>query len=220
MKTFSHLETMSQLKRHAIFRIPTETRGIVWMHMTAESGTAVVEVDAERFVDAWRRRGSDHQEIAHQTDEGWRRDPKFLVVEKCFSHGWSNPVPLATVSPVLDCRHASRELATTKRSWLWSRQAAPVPDQSIALASESMQCISFTDGVTRTIWLLAAGATRFPVSCGARDADLLHHIVGADGTGPCSASELVPEIDHLEKLEEDRRYRRKLEENGLPLWLG
>ncbi|WP_414630326.1 plasmid fertility inhibition factor family protein, partial [Burkholderia cenocepacia] len=87
-------------------------------------------------------------------------------------------------------------------------------------AIEAAPCISFTNGITRTIWLLAARAERFPVSCSTDDATLLHQLVGADDTEPHLVVDLVPRIDHLAKLNENEAFCRKLEAHGLPVWLG
>ncbi|KUZ80152.1 plasmid fertility inhibition factor family protein [Burkholderia ubonensis] len=99
MKTFSHLATMHALERFAMFCIPTPQYGEVWMGISERwSNRVVIEVDAERFVAAWRQEGSGYPEIAHQTIDGWRRDYKFDQARKGFSAGWSNPVPLADVT--------------------------------------------------------------------------------------------------------------------------
>ncbi|MCA7888881.1 hypothetical protein LGM58_37515 [Burkholderia contaminans] len=190
MKTFSHLATMSLLRRYAVFCIPTRDHGEVWMRISEGcTNQAVVEVDAQRFLAAWRQAGSGYPEIAHQTIDGWRRDYKFDEARKGFDEGWSNPVPLAYVT-----------------AWAPAMDAPPG--------------ISFTNGITRTIWLLAARAERFPVSCSAGDATLLHQLVGADDTEPHLVVDLIPPIDHLARLNENDAFRRKLAAHGLPEWLG
>ncbi len=46
----------------------------------------------------------------------------------------------------------------------------------------TVPCISFVDGVTRTIWLLSKGCKSFPVHCAINEAASLFREVGAPGT--------------------------------------
>ncbi|WP_162631887.1 hypothetical protein [Burkholderia sp. JP2-270] len=221
MKTFSHLETMLYLERFALFCIPTPEHGEVWMRISERcSDRAVIEVDAERFLTAWRQEGSGYPEIAHQTIEGWRHDYKFDEARKGFDEGWSNPVPLADVHGWLSRKQKQpAPPVTERRLGRWFRRLTGVgPDDAPAI--EAAPCIGFTNGITRTIWLLAAGAQRFPISCSADNATVLHQLVGADNTEPHLVADLVPQIDHLAKLDENDAFRRKLEAHGLPPWLG
>ncbi|WP_175743341.1 plasmid fertility inhibition factor family protein [Burkholderia ambifaria] len=221
MKTFSHLETMIHLERFAVFCIPTQEHGEVWMRISERcANRAVIEVDAERFLAAWRQEGSGYSDIAHLTIDGWRRDYKFHDAQEGFEEGWPNPVPLADVNAWLS--HKQRQSAvpvSERRLGRWFRYLVR-DEPDVAPATEAVPCISFTNGITRSIWLLAAGAQRFPVSCSAGNASLLHELVGADNTEPHLVVDLVPQIDHLAKLNENETFRQKLEAHGLPPWLG
>ncbi|WP_321959016.1 plasmid fertility inhibition factor family protein [Burkholderia cenocepacia] len=221
METFSHLETMHRLERFAVFCIPTQEHGDVWMSISGgRTDTAVVEVDAERFLTAWRQEGSGYPEIAHLTVDGWRGDYKFHYAQEGFDEGWQNPVPLADVHGWLSRKERQRALPVPdRRLGRWFRRLTHV-EPDVAPAIEAVPCIGFTNGVTRTIWLLAAGAQRFPVSCHADNATVLHQVVGADNTEPHLVVDLVPELDHLAKLDENDEFRRKLEAAGLPPWWG
>lgn len=221
MKTFSHLETMIRLERFALFCIPTQEHGEVWMRISERcTNRAVIEVDAERFLTAWRQEGSGYPDIAHQTIDGWRRDYKFDDARQGFDGGWSNPVPLAEVNAWLSHKQKQPALPVTERRLgRWFRRLTRV-EPDVAPAMEAAPCISFTNGITRTIWLLAARAERFPVSCSVDDATLLHRLVGADNTEPHLVVDLLPQIDHLAKLNENAAFHRKLEAHGLPPWLG
>ncbi|WP_257820212.1 plasmid fertility inhibition factor family protein [Burkholderia glumae] len=218
METYSHIETMAGLDRCAVFRVPTKDQGDVWMRMSGEfSNRAVVEVDAERFVSVWRLEGSSHTDIARQSVDGWKRDYKFASARDGFARGWVNPVPLASVSASLQRdKTLIPPLRPTHGMLPWFRR--PVGHAGIDPATASAPCLGFTNGITRTIWLLAHGAERFPVSCTADDAVLLHQLAGAEGTEPHAVRDLVPEIDHLEKLAEHDAFLRKLEAHGLPPW--
>ncbi|MCC8397634.1 hypothetical protein LJ656_34395 [Paraburkholderia sp. MMS20-SJTR3] len=219
MKTFSHLETMGALKRYAIFCVPTKQRGDVWMRVSeSERSQSVVEVDAARFVNAWRGPKSSHPEIAHLDEVGWRNDYKFHDAEEGFESGWGNPVPLAEVNAGfwLDDELAHGVVASG-RFVRWVRRVFPAA-RSTAREPERHPYVSFTNGITRTIWLLVAGAERFPVMCGKEDAAILHHIAGARESTPCPVLELVPDIGHLERLDQNRTFHEKLKAHGLPIW--
>ncbi len=53
--------------------------------------------------------------------------------------------------------------------------------------------VDFMNGITRTIWLLAAEAVAFPVECGPREARQFQAIAGL-GDRPVSVSELLGEL--------------------------
>jgi len=220
MKTFSHLETMGGLRRYAIFRVTTKGRGDVWMRVAeSERQRSVVEVDAMRFLDAWRGPKSSHQEIAHLDKAGWKNDYKFHQAEDGFRPGWSNPVPLAEVNAGYWVDGVQDQHITASGHfvrWIWRAFPRRTPT---ALEPERQPYISFTNGITRTIWLLVAGAERFPVTCGSDDAAILHHFVGTDDSVPCPVSNLVPDIGHIERLEQNRAFHEKLEAHGLPVWV-
>jgi len=72
---------------------------IVYMSTTVGryDSSAVVYVDAERFVRLWRR-DIQQGELARGGATAWRRDSKFRYAEEGFAEGENNPVPLADVS--------------------------------------------------------------------------------------------------------------------------
>ena len=78
----------------------------------------------------------------------------------------------------------------------------PVPLSLVSCAFGDQGTLRFTDGVTRTIWLLTAGATRFPVSRSVDDAPLLQRLAGADGAQYRTTLELLPTPTEEEALAE------------------
>lgn len=61
--------------------------------------------------------------------------------------------------------------------------------------------ISFTDGVTRTVWLLVHGASSFPVYVyREKDAQHVHQFVGLRNTSPISLQELNDKLSLRNKL--------------------
>ncbi|PKB13734.1 plasmid fertility inhibition factor family protein [Janthinobacterium sp. 64] len=130
---------------------------------------AVMEVDPERFLQLWRRSGSSHPEVAHQSPATWPLDRKFPWPGRHFAEGRANPVPLATVS----CELRRLETPVWRRWLLWKVLArVDVTEHPV---------LSFTDGVTRTIWLLTHGVKAMPVKCPMADAARLQALAGVDG---------------------------------------
>jgi len=168
----------------AVFRVPTNG-GDAFMCATRSNYNnekrAVVVVDSEKFLALWRRPGGSHDDIAHQSPENWPADYKFHKAVDGFSRGETNPVPLALVH----CYEEAEPHEIFKRGLLnsWKYVRTDVR-QRITL--------SFTNGITRTIWLLANGAKAFPVECDLRSANLLQAIAGMPGERYKTVEELIP----------------------------
>lgn len=134
-----------------------------WMKMSLrhDSDKWIVIVRKRPFLDAWAR---SKQELQLSTgDEAvWRGDYKFHHAEMGFAHGRDNPVQLAWCD-------AHYEL-----------------DRGLPVLHAG-----FTDGITRTIWLLANGAESFPVSVSSeKSARLLFRGAGDRKTQPVSVASL------------------------------
>ena len=139
---------------------------------------AVVEVDTERVLQLWRRLGSSHPEVAHQSPATWPLDRKFPWPDRHFGQGCANPVPLATVSCKL------RRLETP----VWRRRLLGQVLTRVDVTEQSV--LSFSDGVTRTIWLLTHGVQAMPVKCPMADAARLQALAGVDGGQPVAVGTL------------------------------
>lgn len=128
----------------------------------------VVLVDTARFLKLWRTSAfSDNgRHLAFQTPEEWQMDYKYPRAVSGFSSGICNPVPLAKVASY-----------TLPRRRFFSKLEHQV---------------AFTDGLTRTIYLLANGATSFPVECRRACANHLFLRAGLQEWPPRSVSDLVP----------------------------
>ena len=191
------METFHKLSRihgqfGAIIRIATERRGDVFMSVTRSNymndRRAVVEVDSSRFLNLWRQRQSSHPEIAAGSPSTWVNDYKFHYAEDGFKEGETNPVPLANVS----CGTMEEKNSVWKRRSLFFKEL-----ERIDHCSENY--LSFTDGITRTLWLLTFGAKIFPVECRFEEAALLHSLAGNAGTE-------VRTIDELPPVHEERKF--------------
>lgn len=154
------------------------------VHMQAElpggeDCYAVVLVDAARFVQLWRSPRSSHREVALLDEATWPTDYKYQEAVDGFSHGAENPVPLAEVS----CGVISQDVFERRQRFLWWKK-------DVMVARQGEVFLSFTNGITRTIFLLANGAKEFPVRCERSAADLLFQLAGSSNHPPLLLSSL------------------------------
>lgn len=147
------------------FKIPLRAGRFAYMEqaLSDTSESHIVIADRHRFLSAWRNNpNSIVPELSRGDESAWRRDRKFHEAEKGFSHGAGNPVPLADPH----CRFILD-------------QGLPVP------------ALGFTNGITRTIWLLANGAERFPLHAdNHRSAQLLQRGIGHRSAYPLAVQTL------------------------------
>ena len=134
-----------------------------WMKMSLrhDSDKWIVIVRKRPFLDGWARSRQERQ-LSTGDESAWRDDYKFHHAEKGFSHGRDNPVQLAWCDAHYEIDRGLPVLHT-----------------------------GFTDGITRTIWLLANGAEIFPVSVSSEKcARLLFRGAGDRKTQPVSVAYL------------------------------
>lgn len=154
------------------------------VHMQAqlpheEDYYVVVMVDAARFVELWRQPLSSHREIALNTPETWPGDYKYSYAVDGFSHGAENPVPLAQVS----CWRSATDIVEYEPRYYFFKR-------KVLVGRAGDPCLSFVNGITRTIYLLSNGAKSFPVLCERRAADLLIELAGCEDSQPIVLSTL------------------------------
>jgi hypothetical protein len=144
LQSIDYIETERRGKKLLVFSVAIASGTPVYMSVEPEAFSfeehAVVLVGADRFLAMWRADPHGiHAHDANGNPESWRDHRKFQLAAAGFSHGLPNPVPLAQVF----CEMGSD-----------------------AKSGERPICyVSFSNGITRTIWLLANGATTFPVLC-------------------------------------------------------
>ena len=142
----------------------------------------IVIVDAQKFLSLWRADPySPHQVEANGTPETWPNDYKYSHAVEGFSHGRENPVPLADVSYGAAIR--------TSVSYKFLRFGRTE-------RQEQIEYVAFTNGITRTIWLLTHGCAAFPVKCGMSSARELFLAAAAEGTSFHSLAELAEVTPH------------------------
>lgn len=173
MKTFHRVVTR-EFQANVDFRIELDSHKPVFMRVISSnylnSQRAVIEVDALRFLNFWRLYATRavEIEIANGNAAKWRKDHKFQCAEDGFAKGQNNPVPLAQVG------------------YSEFKQKAPVPPNRFPffrkaheVVDETIRQIGIGGGITRTIWLLANGATVFPIECNFDYAAALYGHVGS-----------------------------------------
>ena len=134
-----------------VFYVETRDQGKVYMSARCSENNnknkSVVFVDSQKFLNLWENDPSKHEtQLAHGDIETWKSDYKYSKAEIGFSHGISNPVPLAYPT----CQ----------------------------ICNKNGVYVAFTNGITRTIWLLAQGSSSFPVEVDSEEADLLNKHAG------------------------------------------
>jgi hypothetical protein len=157
---------------HAVFEVPLPDRQSVFMrfhiarHMNDSS--AVVIVDTDKFLALWRKEPhSIHREQAHGNPSTWPNDRKYALAAQGFSYGSGNPVPLA---------HVSFDTGiVTKTSYTFLKFGKKVVNTTVPF-------VMFSNGVTRTIWLLTNGCLAFPIECELPRATELFRRAGAPGS--------------------------------------
>lgn len=184
MQSFHEVRTDYGYLRRAVFKVPTVV-GDVYMAVArtdyANSVRAVVEVDREKLFALWRSSPNDiHSALAHGDASVWRADYKFSQAANGFASGVENPVPLATVG---------FGKFMPERS-VFARLLLPM--RSIASEGREVPYVSFTNGVTRTIWLATFEAPYFPVECRIDEAEELHRLAGTKGCSWQTVDDLAP----------------------------
>jgi hypothetical protein len=161
-------------KPQAVYRVETAKAGIVYMTVKSKlignENRAVVIVDSSKLIDLWRCvQSNDEALLANGNEAVWRRDKKFGNAEKVFSHGIKSPVWLANVV----CKTETRRYPVYEKKYFFL-------EKYVGFSERDVTYISFNDGITRTIWLLANGARAFPIEVCIEDAELLASCVSSE----------------------------------------
>lgn len=164
-----------------IFTVPLPNQDPVYMSMKItdydKEHFGVVIVDSEKFLRLWRAEpNSIHRNVANGSPETWPSDYKYGRAVDGFSHGRKNPVPLAYVS------YGTRMQTETSDRFLRFGKCEH---------KEQIEFAAFTNGITRTIWLLTQGCLAFPVQCNLRGARQLFQSAAAEGTSFYTLDELA-----------------------------
>lgn len=182
----AQLEQDSAGKSRIVFTVPLPRSDPVFMSIELNDYSrdyfGVVIVDSVKFLQLWRSEpNSIHREVANGSPESWPSDRKYGLAVTGFSHGRANPVPLADVSYGVATRISRiRKLFGLRKEIL----------------REDIPFVGFSNGITRTIWLLTQGCPAFPVQCSLEGARELYRVAAAPGTSFHSAGELANTMRH------------------------
>lgn len=184
MITFSAKKSWDS--QFVVFTVPLPNLPPVFMSMKVteynKDKSGVVIVDANKFLELWRNEPhSIHRDVSSGNPQTWPNDRKYEDAVKGFSHGYENPVPLAYIS------HG--ESTRTIVSYKFLRFGKRVH-------SEQFHHVGFTNGITRTIWLLSHGCTAFPIECEMPGARELHRVAAAPNTPFHTVGELAEAASH------------------------
>ena len=169
-----------------VFTVPLPNRPPVFMSMKTteynKDKSGIVIVDAEKFLELWRNEPySIHSTEANGNPQTWPNDRKYGSAAKGFSFGDDNPVPLAYVSHGI----ATRTIVSYKLLWFGK-----------STHHEQYHYVGFTNGITRTIWLLTQGCTAFPIECEILGARELYRVAAAPNTHFYTVGELAEAASH------------------------
>ncbi len=150
----------SYLGKSLVYSIPLEDEMNAYMRIDfgneCKDERYIVWVDSAKFLALCKQDPiSAEPRILSETYE---QDRKFHKAVKGFSHGQSNPVPLAKVV----CKTKIVKKYEYKKRFL-------LPDKAIGFKEETLVYCGFIDGITRTMWLLSKCASFFPVHCRSND---------------------------------------------------
>jgi hypothetical protein len=154
-----------------IFTVPLPERPPVFMSVKVSDygseKSGIVIVDSEKFLQLWRNDPHSICAVANGNPQTWPNDSKYSEAMKGFSFGYADPVPLAFVA------HDTATRTTVSHKFLWFGKREHY---------ETLQYVVFTNGVTRTIWLLSQGCKAFPILCEMPGARELYRTAAMPGT--------------------------------------
>ena len=155
-----------------VFTVPLPEREPVFMKLNISEGgqdnCGLVIVDAAKFLALWRADPTElHKAEANGSPETWPSDYKYKDADDGFAPGRENPVPLAEVN-----LNHHIDTITSYKFWRFGK----------TVRKQRLDCIAFTNGITRTIWLLSHHCAAFPVQCDLNSAPELFKLAGAAGT--------------------------------------
>ena len=174
----SWLEEVNTVAGLAVFGVST-TVGVRYLKLRRGEVEvySVVDVDAQRFLALWRAHPESYTyDVACGSPTTWPNDAKWRHAVDGFAPGRANPVPLATV-------WLSEAFEFVRAPWWpphWGRGMVP--------RYLKRPGAGFTDGVTRTIWLLTHGATSLPVLIRSDAAGELHRLAGFAERAPMGSN--------------------------------
>lgn len=177
----------------AVYRVRTAKAGDVLMRVDRTNyrndQRAVVVVNAGRFHEAWKASGSQRQVVTRN----W--------LSRLLSWRASEPEDRESLPYLsLEAMARDRKFADAEKGFQ-ENQSNPVPLAEVGFSDREGRAVDFTNGITRTMWLLVQGAKSFPVECRAAEAARMAALVGECGTGWATVESLTADLDYRAWLE-------------------
>jgi hypothetical protein len=146
----------------AIYAVPTSKAGTVFMRVTASNYRN--NQRAVVVVDAQKFLAA------------WQRNPRYREpLAFADEQGWRDDYKF---------EHAEKGFSHGIEN--------PVPLALIGVDNDKAgTSVGFTNGITRTIWLLANGVTGFPIECSIKEAHVLHAAAGLTGFSVSTVHEIL-----------------------------
>jgi hypothetical protein len=154
----------------AFFDVPIENGEVTMVfnaHRHQPDYCAVVWVEELPFRELWKNEEAIIHLQAFGNPEIWRKEERFDKVGIGFGESKTRPMPMGLV-------HYEQYMRRTRRRSGFGGKW----DESY----EHVDSIGFTDGITRSIWLMSHGARFFPIRCTISGAEKLHDLAGAPGS--------------------------------------
>lgn len=165
------------------------------------SGYDVVLVQADKFLQLWKNYRDafwEYHRIEHERNRPRDIVSRFKVMlgrstyDSDFNEEWAAKADIS--SPSYEYTHQLayeneanwrrfRKFPDAEQGFAWGiKNPVRLPLVGCNPENSSTATVGFTNGVTRTIWLMANGAKEIPVSCErGSGSELLHRHAGADG---------------------------------------
>lgn len=180
-------KTMSEQAEQIIFLLRKRNGSYVYMKqfIYKEKG-GIVLADKTKFLALWQNMQYKQEPHLSYGDESvWKQDYKYHFAEKGFKIGKDNPVPLAIVNYGEYIRYEP----IIKKYLLFLNR---ITGYKKVLEREC----SFTDGITRTIWLWANGIEEFPILAYSEyEVKMLARYIGVTENAYYTFSELQQELN-------------------------
>lgn len=180
---------------NAIYVVHTQNARTAYMRVTRTNymndKRIVVIVDARKFLSLWRNGvGPTWNGVWHRLIDNKAR---FLNQNIPARDRW---LPYLSA----DAWKKDYKFSQAEEGFLLG-EGNPVPLAEIGYREYPDPSISFTNGITRTIWLLANGATAFPIECYIRGAEMIHRYAGVEWSQPKSVEQLTGHLSWTEWIE-------------------
>lgn len=177
----------------AVFRVGTSKAGDVLMRVDRtdyrNDQRAVVVVDAARLQNAWKASSK-------------KPEKKGLLARLKLMLNGSAATETSLAHLSLDEMAQDRKFCHAVNGFA-SCMESPVPLALVGFVDRTGTGIDFTNGITRTMWLLVNGARAFPIECSTSEAQRLSDTAGAPGHAWATVEELTASLRYRSWIDDE-----------------